>query len=141
MITANASAPSPVATPYSVVTGTAQNDQDIILSIWREGGLGQQEGHTDPAYDHARFEWFYLVNPQGIAYVYLLRHAESGRPVGAMGIGPRLFSIAGVPQLGGTLVDRALTPIGVELDPTMQSQIGRLDDRRRPSRIARMHER
>lgn len=110
MIAGDANAPTRVAVPYNVVKGTARGDRDAILSIWREGGLGQHEGHADLAYDHARFEWFYLINPQGPAYVYLLTHTEFERPVGAMGIGPRLFSIAGVTQLGGTLVDFVTHP-------------------------------
>lgn len=111
MATGNAGSSANVGTTsYRVTPGTAQNDRAVILSLWKEGGLGQQSGANDAALDMARFEWFYLSNPEGVADVYLLTHGDSDRPVGAMGIGPRKFSIAGATQLGGTLVDFVTHP-------------------------------
>ncbi|HEU4603394.1 MAG TPA: hypothetical protein VFS24_15580 [Steroidobacteraceae bacterium] len=98
------------AVPYRVVEGVAQTDRETVLALWRDGGLGQQVLGANHAHDAARFEWYYLQNPQGIARVYLLKHAGSDRPIGTMGIGPRMFWVAGAELVGGTLVDFVTHP-------------------------------
>jgi hypothetical protein len=98
----------PIGTPgYQLRAADAMQDEDIILRLWRAGGIGSTRGIDR---DRARFKWFYCSNPQGAPCLNLLLHGSEKEAVGFLGIGPRSFLIDGHAVAGGTLVDFVVSP-------------------------------
>jgi hypothetical protein len=87
--------------------GSAASDEPTALQLWSEGGLGSAAG---PSIDRARYRWFYLDNPQGIARVNLALCSPDPQPIGFLGIGTRRFYIQGTEVSAGALVDFVVSP-------------------------------
>lgn len=95
------------AQSYEFSVGDACADGELARQVWVTGGLGSTQG---VGADAARYEWFYLSNPQGVARVNWLRHADEAEPVGFLGIGRRQMLMAGQSVAGGALVDFVISP-------------------------------
>ena len=98
----NAAAPA-----YQVRAGDVSADEQAILEVWQEGGMGLSAGLEA---DRERFRWFYLANPEGRAFLNLLSASGSEAPVGFLGIGLRRFFMGDEALLAGTLVDFVVSP-------------------------------
>lgn len=103
---------------YRVEAGDVAADRERILALWQRCGIGH-----GPAENAARYDWFYLQNPQGRGRVYLLRAAGSDELVGAVGVGARRFSVHGGRQArSGILVDFVVHPAHRSLFPALLLQ-------------------
>lgn len=91
---------------YATYAADPRTGRDVVLAVWREGGFTA----AGPGGDGARYDWFYLRNPEGPAQVNLLESAEDGRPIGCLGVGPRRFVVRDRVVAGGMLVDFVVHP-------------------------------
>jgi hypothetical protein len=112
-------APGAVQPAYRVEAGDVATDRERILALWQRCGIG-----TSAAENAARYDWFYLQNPQGRGRVYLLLVPGSDEPVGAVGVGARRFRARGARQHGfsGILVDFVVHPAHRSLYPALLLQ-------------------
>lgn len=92
---------------YTVKVGDPRADEAMVTSLWREGGLGSSE---DLLHAAARYRWFYLRNPQGLARLNLLDCDAETDPVGSLAVGARRFSVNGEAVSSGVLVDFVVVP-------------------------------
>lgn len=103
---------------YHVATGNTVTDRDRVLDLWDRCGFG-----AGRSVNEARYDWFYISNPQGTGRVYLLFADSDGELVGASGVGVRLFHSPGRGSLtGGVLVDFVVLPEHRTLFPALQLQ-------------------
>src|SRR5690242_4714235 len=104
---------------YRVEAGDVVADRDRILALWQLCAFG-----GSPAENAARYDWFYLQNPQGQGRVYLLRASGSDEILGAVGVGARNFHVAGRSDNSpsGTLVDFVVHPGHRSLFPALLLQ-------------------
>lgn len=102
------SSPAVAANPssYEFSVGNATQDAAAAVRLWADGGLSP--GGTQA--DYARYEWFYLRNPQGLAWSNWLRHGSETDPVGFLGIGCRQMFLDGKALAAGVLVDFVVVP-------------------------------
>jgi hypothetical protein len=91
---------------YEVKGADPQGARELVLAVWREGGL---DGHQAPEWSQGRYDWFYLRNPQGTARLSLLFNGEASL-AGSLGIGCRGFYVGGERVLAGALVDFVVSP-------------------------------
>ena len=92
--------------PYAVAPGAPGKDRDTVAHLWQVSGLGNL---TDEQ-QKARYDWFYLRNPQGDGEIsYLHASAEPGA-VGFLGVGRRDWFLDGEPVPAGVLVDFVVRP-------------------------------
>jgi hypothetical protein len=91
---------------YEVKPADPYVDRGQVLDVWHEGGLGASQ---EPAISQQRYDWLYLLNPQGRARLSLLFTGE-GSLAGSLGIGCRDFIIRGQRVLAGVLVDFVVSP-------------------------------
>ncbi|CUB00581.1 hypothetical protein [Thiomonas bhubaneswarensis] len=101
---------------YAVLPADLQADRDIIVSLWISN-LGHPGRRQD------KYDWFYLRNPAGAPHV-LLAHApaESGTPIGVIGLGIRQMRLAGQPVEAGLLTDFGVVAEHRTLYPAMLLQ-------------------
>src|SRR5689334_16170043 len=92
---------------YHVDAGDAAADRERILALWQLCAFG---GSAEE--NAARYDWFYLHNPQGRGRMYLLRASGSDELLGTVGVGARDFRLAGSAEQSpsGTLVDFVVHP-------------------------------
>jgi hypothetical protein len=96
----------PGTTTYSVVPGTATTDRDLVARLWQVSGLG----NLSDGQQKARYDWFYLANPQGTGDISFLHPPAGDAPVGFLGVGRREWFLAGEPMYSGVLVDFVVHP-------------------------------
>lgn len=95
------------AQSYQFSIGEPALDEALVQRVWAAGGIGSASG---AAADLARYQWFYLGNPQGPARVNWLRHGAEPEPAGVLGIGSRQLLMAGQATPAGALVDFVINP-------------------------------
>lgn len=86
------------ASPYSVTVADLNADRASVVALWQMNPL-------QPELADAKYQWYYLDNPNGPTRQLLLRHASQPEPVGATGMVTRQFLVRGVPLSAGTLTD------------------------------------
>jgi hypothetical protein len=95
-----------VAPTYAVRPGSAASERDRIADLWKESGLGNLDGEQR----RARFDWFYLLNPQGEGDVSFLHLAPESPAVGFLGVGRRDWVFSEQTISAGVLVDFVVHP-------------------------------
>lgn len=95
------------AQSYEFMIGNAETYEDLAVHLWREGELGASDGAET---SHARYQWFYLRNPEGVARVNLLLHSAARTPIGFIGIGSRQLMLSEQKIAAGILVDFVVIP-------------------------------
>jgi hypothetical protein len=105
------------ASTYQVERGEAHADRARILELWERCGF------TAGAAAAARYDWFYLHNPDGLARVYLLLDGN-GALVGSVGAGVRHFVVPGNerPLRAAVLVDFVVHPAHRSMFPALLLQ-------------------
>jgi hypothetical protein len=104
---------------YQVTAEEPSQHGEVIQKIWRAGGMGSAGGaHSDAA----RYQWFYLHNPEGSAAANILRHAAGDIPIGFLGIGRRRLWLGSEFVAAGTLVDFVVDPSHRTVFPAMLLQ-------------------
>jgi len=84
--------------PYSVTVADLNADRASVVALWQINPL-------QPELADAKYQWFYLDNPNGPTRQLLLRHESQPEPVGATGMVTRQFLARGVPLSAGMLTD------------------------------------
>lgn len=79
-------------------------------------------GNLNPAYDHARFEWLYRRNPDGIARAWALVDTGTDDLVGTAAAIPRRMFVAGREELAWILSDFCVAEPYRALGPALQLQ-------------------
>lgn len=97
-----------VAAPpaYTVAPGAPGSDRDTVAHLWQVSGLGNL---TDEQ-QKARYDWFYLRNPQGDGEISYLHAASEPAAVGFLGVGRREWQLDGESTPAGVLVDFVVRP-------------------------------
>lgn len=95
-----------VTVQYACAPGAARTDRDKATAIWRATGFGAQ----DESQQNARYDWIYLLNPQGEGEVNFLNVLGQSGPVGFLGVGARAWTVGGQPVKAGVLVDFVVHP-------------------------------
>jgi hypothetical protein len=91
---------------YTVVPGSAASDRDTVAHLWQVSGLG----NLSDGQQKARYDWFYLENPQGTGDISFLHASEGSPAVGFLGVGRRQWFVAGEAMHAGVLVDFVVHP-------------------------------
>ena len=78
--------------------------------------------HVNPRYDHARFQWLYRRNPDGIARAWLAHDGTTGQLVGTAAAIPRAVGVGGRTELGWVLSDFCVSDTHRALGPALQLQ-------------------
>jgi hypothetical protein len=86
---------------YSVVPGAVASDRDTVAQLWQVSGLGSLSDEQQ----RARYDWFYLRNPQGDGEISFLRAGAAPDAVGFLGVGRRTWFFDGLASFAGVLVD------------------------------------
>lgn len=92
---------------YRFKTASVIGDSATAIALWRAGGLGSATG---VASDIARYNWFYLNNPQGLAKLGFATYDPDETTIGCIGIGARKFYLDGTEVSAGVLVDFVVSP-------------------------------
>ena len=88
---------------YAIVAADPRADREAILRLWRSG-LTQNDR------PEAKFDWYYLRNPEGAPLVFLLRSVSAQECVGVASVGPLRMRRGAQPLAGGALVDLVVLP-------------------------------
>jgi hypothetical protein len=91
---------------YSVAPGAPGSDRDTVAHLWQVSGLGNLSDDQQKA----RYDWFYLRNPQGDGEISYLHVASEPQAVGFLGVGRREWSLDGQNTPAGVLVDFVVRP-------------------------------
>ena len=86
------------AAPYTVAAADLQADRASVIALWRINPL-------QPALADAKYQWFYLDNPNGPTRQLLLCHGPQADCVGAAGMVTRQFVARGATLSAGLLTD------------------------------------
>lgn len=103
---ANSAASAAAPPAYSVAPGTPGLDRDTVAHLWQVSGLGNL---TDEQ-QKARYDWFYLRNPQGDGEISYLHAGNEPAAVGFLGVGRRSWRMDGESMSAGVLVDFVVRP-------------------------------
>lgn len=97
-----------VAAPpaYTVAPGAPGKDRDTVAHLWQVSGLGNLSDEQQ----QARYDWFYLRNPQGDGEISYLHAASEPGAVGFLGVGRREWLLDGESTAAGVLVDFVVRP-------------------------------
>jgi hypothetical protein len=91
---------------YSVAPGTPGLDRDTVAHLWQVSGLG----NLTEEQQKARYDWFYLRNPQGDGEISYLHADSEPAAVGFLGVGRRAWHLDGEAMPAGVLVDFVVRP-------------------------------
>jgi len=86
------------ASPYTVAAGDLHADRESVIALWKINPL-------QPALADAKYQWFYLDNPNGPTRQLLLHHGPQAECVGAAGMVTRQFVARGAALSAGLLTD------------------------------------
>jgi hypothetical protein len=103
---ANVAASAAAPPAYSVAPGAPGQDRDVVAHLWQVSGLGNL---TDEQ-QKARYDWFYLRNPQGDGEISYLHAGSEQTAVGFLGVGRRSWNMDGEAMPAGVLVDFVVRP-------------------------------
>ncbi|WP_165967412.1 hypothetical protein [Luteimonas aestuarii] len=103
------------APAYTVSSADVVAERETALAVWH-GSLG--DGRRMPA----KYDWFYLGNPDGMPMLALLHHRDGGPPVGAVAAGQRRMQWRGAPIRAGLMVDFAVDAGHRSLGPALVLQ-------------------
>ena len=78
--------------------------------------------HVNPRYDHARFDWLYRRNPDGVARAWVAHEATTGEVVGTAAAIPRAVELEDRGEVGWVLSDFCVSGSHRTLGPALQLQ-------------------
>jgi hypothetical protein len=103
------------AAAYSVIVADLVADRAALMSLWRGNAL-------QPKAVDAKFDWFYIANPNGPTRQLLLCAGPQAERVGAAGLVTRPLWARGEALSGGLLTDFYVLPEHRTLAPAMYLQ-------------------
>ena len=92
------------------------------LDIDAGGMIKLLAAHINPRYDHARFEWLYRRNPDGLARAWVAHESATGELVGTASAIPRAVDFGKRGKLGWVLSDFCVSDSHRALGPALQLQ-------------------
>lgn len=103
---------------YEVVAGSVDDDRDRAIAVWLQSGFGG----VRPDRQRERYEWFYLLNPQGLGEVSFLKAIGDAQDLGFLGVGARDWFVNNEAHKGGVLVDFVVHPSHRSAAPALMLQ-------------------
>ncbi len=86
---------------YKIERADIRKHGDDVIGFWKS---------LFPAWNEAKYKFFYQNNPQGEAITFLVRHDDFDLPLGAISLFPRRVMIEGRPYTVGMGGDLAVSP-------------------------------